>query len=184
MKSRFANKSIDYDGSQLCSHFSYENYGLHGDSIVSFIGACDVNEHMVDLEDKLKSEFIHSDLMLHFIIEHFDDDLEKAFLRKRILISIILEEINKLTKKRGLIRNNNGIYLNDKKLTVAIAAKSPVSTLIHAGINISSKNTPVKTIGLEDLGVNAKILSKEVMKRYCEEIGSVRLSRSKVKGVK
>jgi hypothetical protein len=183
VKNKFINKRIDYTGEQLSSHFAYRNFDLQGDSVVSFIGACDVKEKMVDLEDSKKKEFIHSDLMLHFLAEHFDCDLEKAILRKRLLIAIMLEEICKYTKKRGLIRSNNGIYMKDEKLTVAIATISPVSTLIHAGLNISSKNTPVKTIGLFDLGIKPEMLADKVMKRYCDEMGSAALSKTKVKGV-
>ena len=144
MRSKFIDKTIDYTGEQLRSHYIYETFGLEGDAIIGFIGACRVKEHMVDLSDKLKKEFIRSDRMLHFIIEHFDGDLEKAVLRKRLMVGIILNEIRRNTveiHRNTLYRKENGIYSGNKKLSVAVATASPVSTLIHIGLNISSKNT-------------------------------------------
>ncbi len=183
MKTKFISKALNYDGSQLRSHFAFESFNIVGDSIVSFIGGCEVSSHMVDLADKKKNEFIYSEKMLHFIIEHFDDDLEKAILRKRLLICVIHEELSKLSKKI-FIRKDNGIYFGNKKLTVAIATKSGVSTLIHIALNISSKNTPVKTISLNDLNISAGAFAKTILKRYLDEINSIKISRAKVMSVK
>ena len=177
MKFKFIDKTIDYTGQQLRSHYIFETFGLEGDAIISFTGACDVKEHMVDLCDKVKKEFIKSDKMLHFLIEHFDTDLEKAILRKRLLVSKIGERVN-------CARIDNGLYRGSKKLSVAVATASPVSTLIHIGLNISSKNTPVETIGLEDLGIDPKKLALDVIELYSKEIDSIRQSRCKVMGVK
>ena len=187
MKYKFIDKTTDYTGQQLRSHYIFEQFGLEGDSIVSFIGTCEVKEHMVDLSDKVKKEFIKSDKMLHFLIEHFDSDLEKAVLRKRLLVAVILGQIINIVATphaTSLRRVDNGIYSGTKKLSVAVATASPVSTLIHIGLNISSKNTPVETIGLEDLGIEPKKLALDVIELYCKEMESVRQSRCKVAGVK
>ncbi len=190
MRSKFIDKTIDYTGEQLRSHYIYETFGMEGDAIIGFIGVCRVKEHMVDLSDKLKKEFISSDRMLHFIIEHFDGDLEKAVLRKRLMVSIIGEHISRVRVNdhsplpASLCRRDNGLYIGDKKLSVAVATASPVSTLIHIGLNISSKNTPVKTIGLKDLGIEPKKLALDAIELYRREIDSIRESRCKVAGVK
>ena len=71
MKSLFIKENFKYDGSQLRSLFAYLNYGLLGDSIVSWIGPCNVDfDHMVDGEDLLQKSEIRSDNMVHFIIEN------------------------------------------------------------------------------------------------------------------
>lgn len=184
MQSKFIDKKLDYNGSQLRSHFILEESGLMGDAIVSFAGKCDVKEHMVDLEDSMKKEFIKSDGMLHFIAEHFDGNLERAILRKRILIGIMLEELHKSVKKVSFNRSGNGIYSGEKKLTVSVATASPVSTLIHAGLNITAKGAPVPVACLSEHGIDPKKFANIVLKRYCAEMESVKVSRSKVKGVK
>ncbi len=59
--------------------------------------------------------------------------------------------------------------------------------MIHAGINISSKGTPVPTKGLLDYGMSeANIASfvETVLSRYTEEIKSMRMARCKVRGVR
>ncbi len=184
MKNKFTDKKTDYTGEQLRSHFIYENFDLQGDAIVSFTGGCTVEEHMVDLDDKKKKEFIFSEKMLHFLAEHFDTDLETMVLRKRLFISIMLEELNRLAGKTVFKRKDNGIYEKDKKLSVAVATVSPVSTLMHVGLNILSDNTPIKTSSLSEHKIDPKKFAIIVMKRYCSEMVSVKISRAKVKAVK
>lgn len=184
MKSKFIEKTINYDGSQLRSHFIFENFGIPGDAVISFVGACEVSGNMVDLDDKRKKEFIFSESMLHFLVEHFDENLEKAVLKKRLLISIINEEVSCAAKKNLLMRSGNGLYFGKNKFNVAVATKSCISTLIHVGINISSRNTPVPVIALNDMKINPKELAKIVMNRYIDEINSVKMSLAKVKSVR
>ena len=86
MKSHFHAKKLKYDGSQLRPLFAYENFQISGDSIVAWVGGCDVSlEHMVDFEDKIVKAKIKSDLMLHFIVEYFHSDLFSAVAIQRLL---------------------------------------------------------------------------------------------------
>ena len=39
METLFIKDTIEYDGTQLSSHYAYKNFGLAGDSIVAFIGS-------------------------------------------------------------------------------------------------------------------------------------------------
>lgn len=184
LKSLYINKKIDYDGTQLTSHWILENTQIYGDAIVAFEGKADVNlDHMVDLEDVLEKKHIYSENMLHFLIEHFDDHLELAIIKQRLLISIIKDEIEGLNKSISLIRDGDDLYQEGNKLSVSIATISPVSTLIHIGINISSCNTPVATVGLDDLNISVSGFSDIIMKRYINEMKSIKRARVKVKSV-
>ncbi|AFM41976.1 hypothetical protein Desaci_3069 [Desulfosporosinus acidiphilus SJ4] len=175
---------LDYDGSQLQSLFTYKNFGLMGDSICVFRGKCRVEQNeMVDMEDVAAKDWIYSEDMLHFIVEHFEMDLEKTIIRQRLLIATIKEELEALGVK-SLRRTGDDIYDGDRKLSVSIATLSPVSTLIHCGLNVSNHNTPIPTIGLTDLQVhNIYEFGENVAKRYCDEISSIGLARCKVRGV-
>lgn len=192
MKARFVDKRIKYDGTQLSSHWALKNFDLQGDSIVAFIGPCNVQtEKLVDVIDKKRNQAIFSQEMLHFIAEFFDSDLEKAILRQRILISIIKEILDASipTSAAGwfLVRRGDDIFAlageEKYKLSVSIATTSPVSTLIHVGLNIKSGKAPVPAIGLEELRINPQNLAEEILRSYTEEITSVHLARAKVKGV-
>lgn len=184
MLKKFITKRIDYDGTQLNSHFALLNTGIKGDSIVSFTGSCSVaNDNLVDLEDKVQGCKIVSRLMLHFIVEHFDSDLEKAILRQRLLSAIASEEINRLSKIGPTVRKGDDLYWRGRKLSVSIASLSPVSSVIHMGMNIVSRGTPVRAAGLEDLGINPRKLSNSIMLRYVKEIKSVSEARCKVRPV-
>lgn len=177
---------LKYDGRQLASLWGFRNFGLQGDSIICFRGGCQVDlSEMVDLADVRDNAPIYSEDMLHFIIEHFDMDLEKTVVRQRLFIAIIKEI---LENKKGvtLTRRGDDLYQEGRKLSVSIATASPVSTMIHTGLNISSKNTPVPTIGLTDLGWSsneALPLGQSIAEAYAKETNSIRLARCKVRGV-
>lgn len=183
MKSRFINERIDYTGRELRSHFAYNRFDLAGDSLVAFCGACDVKiDDLVDLADVKAGAGIYSEDMLHFIGEFFYMDLEKAILAQRILIAIIKDEIASVSG-RQLLRKGDDIFDGVAKLSVSIATSSPVSTLLHTGINISSDNTPVKTTGLKDYGIEAASFAEDILNRFENEISDIRFARCKVRGV-
>jgi len=182
MRTEFIGRRIDYDGSQLRSHWAYREFGFPGDIAVAFTGACDVDlSRMVDLADVKKNAPIKSRNMLHFIVEHFDHDLERAILRQLILVSIAAEKLMSLGKK--VERRGNDIYSGKRKLSVSIATLTPVSSVCHLGLNISSSGVPVRAIGLDDLRVNARKFAEYVLSRYAEEIKGAVISRCKVRCV-
>jgi len=184
MKYFIEHNPLNYDGSQLQSLFAYKNFGLMGDSISVFRGSCRVEQNeMVDMEDVLAKDWIYSEDMLHFIVEHFDMDLEKTIIRQRLLIATIKEELEKLGVKT-LSRSGDDLYEGVKKLSVSISTLSPVSTLIHCGLNVSNANTPIPTIGLVNLQIHDVLgFGESVAQHYCNEFLSMRLARCKVRGV-
>jgi uncharacterized protein len=185
MKTFFSETELKYDGTQLRSHFAYDTFNILGDSIVAFIGPCDVKkEHLVDLEDVHQNHFIYSENMLHFIVEHFDGDLKLMIAKQRLLIDLIIQEMNDSADNLNIKRQGDDIYDDMLKLSVSIATSSPVSCLIHTGINISSKNTPVPAVGLDDYNINAHALTTGVLNRYRAEMDSMEKARCKVKATK
>lgn len=180
MKYKFIENKINYNGSELKPLYSYVQHKLHGDSIVSFIGACDVDlEHMVDAEDFVVDAKIKSDEMLHFIVEMFNQNLTTAVSLQRLLVAIaqnlLLEKGNKLQ------RTGDDLYFAEKKLSVSIASCSAVSSQIHLGINIENTGTPVPTCALKDFSIEPVEFSKELMKRFSEEYVSIIEATQKVK---
>lgn len=183
MEYRFLNETIKYDGTQLKSHWIFEQTGIVGDSAVSFIGGADVPlKNMVDLVDVKAKENIYSTSMLHFIVEHFAD-LTSTILRQRLFAAIALEELKKSGQCKNVERNGDDLYDGDKKLSVSIATASPVSSLIHFALNIKSDNTPVPTKGLADYDIDPKKLADSVTKRYIEEMKTIATARCKVRAV-
>ncbi|HBF12164.1 MAG TPA: DUF366 domain-containing protein [Deltaproteobacteria bacterium] len=184
MKTFFIEKETAYDGTQLHSHWVLNQTGIYGDVIAAFIGPARVDlEHMVDLEDVLAKKPIFSHKMLHFIAEHFDDDLEKMILRQRLFISCLQTDLLECLPEEKIIRRGDDLFSEYFKLTVSIATKSSVSTLMHTAINIDSHDTPVPTKGLDDFKLNAQAMARSVMNRYVEELEGVARARAKVKGV-
>ncbi len=187
MIEHFITENITYDGTQLSSLWACRNFGFQGDSVVAFRGPCQVNlTEMVDLEDIRKNAPIYSTDMLHFIVEHFEMDLEKTIFRQRLFIAIIKDVIKEFTGI-DLKRSGDDLFYDENKLSVSIATLSPVSTMIHTGLNISSKDVPVAAVGLADLGVaenQVTHLGEAICGLYVRECDEIRMARCKVRGVK
>jgi len=180
----FINENIKYDGSQLRSHWIFEVTGLLGDSIVAFLGPAEVSsKNLVDLVDATKKENILSPLMLHFIVEHFGSSLVETILKQRLLCAIVAEELSRRIQTRDVERRGDDLYDGDKKLSVSIATISPLSCLIHFGINIKTKGTPLPTKGLADYNIEPQGFADIIMRKYTEEIKSVLAAKCKVRAV-
>lgn len=184
MNATFIPETMTYTGEQLRSHWAYEHYDVQGDSIIAFIGPCDVGlHHLVDLADRKDQKSIYSEEMLHFIVEHYDLDLEKTILKQKLLVTVLMEKLNNRLERDVVHRLGDDLFDGDKKLSVSIATLTPVSTMIHVGINIRSDHTPVPTKGLKDYGVDPRELAEAVMNQYRAEMRMLTVARSKVKGV-
>ena len=185
MKCKFLDKEQKYDGAQLHSHFAYEN-GVKGNSIVCFIGPAEVKEHLVDCEDRLKNDFISSKSMIHFIIEIFDASLREMVVWQRLFITKVVDFL-KDSSIRDVYRRGDDIMINGKKFSVSIATLSPVSGLIHVGLNIEvGDNCPVEAIGIsniDDLRYDKESIAYILMNNFVEEFEDIQNDCYKVKGV-
>jgi hypothetical protein len=182
MQSLFIAQETAYDGRAIDSHWAFRSQGVQGDSIIAFIGPCDVKiAEMVDLADVKANAPIWSSSMAHFIIEHFDRDLEKAVWRQRLLVASVMEGIHRRLGRLCLERRGNDLYDGGRKLNVSIAALTPVSTKIHVGLNVISHGTPVPTVGLADYGIDAPSFAQALMEGYAREFEDVQLDRCKVR---
>ncbi|MGZ3782672.1 MAG: DUF366 family protein [Pseudobdellovibrionaceae bacterium] len=188
MQSRFIEKKFIYDGTQLHSLFAYLEHGILGPSIVSWQGACSISfDHMVDGEDLLAKAIIQGDEMLHFIIEVFDRDLFTAVSLQRLFASIARDylqaQAHSVLGAKSLLRDGDDIYLDDRKLSISIATKSPVSVMVHFAMNITNKGTPVKTLSLEDLKLNPRKTAEDLMAAFQKEFNSILIATQKVRPI-
>jgi uncharacterized protein len=184
MKDIHIDREIRYDGTQLCSHWIYRTTGLLGTAIASFVGPAEVPlAHMVDLVDVREQAPIASKSMLHFLVEHFEENLALAIARQRLLAAIAAEELRSRAEGHAIERRGDDLYEGDRKISVSIATASPVSCLIHFAMNIVSDGTPVPTKGLADYGLDPRVIADAIRKRYCDEIDSMRLAKCKVRAV-
>jgi hypothetical protein len=167
MRSLYIKEKIKFTGEQLEPHWTYKNFDILGDSIIAFVGPCELEEkYIIGVNHLKKKTQIRSEMMLHFLVEHFDLDLEKAILRQKALIYILKDKLNHRLGGDIFQIWGNDIYEKDFKLTIATVTKTPVSTKIHLGINISSKNIPVKAKGLSDYGIDPDDIAEVVMNQY------------------
>lgn len=183
METKFIPGAITYTGEQLRGHHIYKEYGLQGDAVVSFIGAARVEEELVDWVDRRAGAFIYSPRMVHFLVEHFGITLHEGVWRLRSLITLIMEEVCRQNPKASLRRSGNDLFASKRKLSVAIATSSLTSVVMHVGVNILTKGTPVPAIGLKELRISPLSFAKKIMRLYSAEVGKVHYETTKVRGV-
>jgi uncharacterized protein len=189
MKSLFIDKQFAYDGTQLRSLFGYLDHGLLGDSVVAWVGACDIPwEHMVDGEDLREQSPIRGARMLHFIVEMFGQTLSSAVAHQRLLASLagdLLREQIKDEKTRATVRRDgDDIFVLDRKFSISIATVSPTSALIHFAVNCVNDGTPVPTAALSEFGLQAKSFAAELMKRFVREATTIHEATMKVRWIR
>ena len=178
-----ASGPLTYDGSQLRSHWAFMTFGVEGDVIVYFIGPAQLRgDQLVDLADQKSQALIRAANMLHFIAEHFNCDLPSAVLRQHLLCAIAAEVLSRISGTT-IRREGDDLFVDDRKLSVSIATVSPVSALIHLGINIDPAGAPVPAIGLEELGVDSDQAGESIAHAYADEMRQVAAACTKVRWV-
>lgn len=186
MQYMYVDSGAKYDGSQLRSLYSYLNHQVLGDSIVAWVGECDIpTENIVDGEDLLQGSQIRGNQMLHFIVEKFHTPLFAGVVLQRLLATMVRDFIIEkgAAKPEQTQRLGDDIFIDGGKLNISIATQSPTSTLIHFAINVTNEGTPVKTSALEDLGLDSREFADEIGNRFSEEVTSMENASMKVRWV-
>lgn len=183
MKTHWIKKSFKYDGTQLRPLFAYLTEGVLGNSVVSWVGPCDVSlDHMVDGEDILAKSEIRGAEMLHFIFEIFDRDLAAGVFLQRLFASICKDLIEEKSRVR-LFREGDDLYWDQKKLSISIATKSTNSVLVHFAMNVKNEGIPVPACALQEWGVVPQEFAEQAMYRIAKEYQSILEATYKVKVV-
>ena len=182
----FLRKPLAYDGTQIGPLWAYRTFGRQGDSLVAFIGRCAIPaKHMIDQDDVRRGARIASPRMLHFIAEHFDapPDLEKAVLRQRVFAALALDELRARVDSPIRREGDDLFTLKEEKLSISVAAATPVSTKFHFGINVvRATRVGVKTAGLRDLGIEPGPFAEALLESYRREMEGVLDARTRARG--
>jgi hypothetical protein len=149
----FSKKERTYTGAELRPHFLLTELGLKGSAIGAFVGGCWVKtDSMVDWEDRMEGDYIQAKWMVHFIGEFFNMPLTQGVVMQRLIMALLAESLNEQANSK-VQRRGDDLFIGDRKLSVSIMTASPVSCLLHVGINIDPTGAPVSAIGLKELGV-------------------------------
>ena len=155
---RYIQEPMAYNGPELRPHFLLEKWKMRGSALAAFVGPCEVKTgDLVDWEDRLENDFIRAKQMVHFLGEFFGISLSEGVLYQRLFMASAGAEISRATGK-PVSRDGDDLFWFDgkdsRKLSVSIVTASPVSVLLHAGINLDATGAPVKAAGLFDLGMD------------------------------
>ena len=189
---KHVDEIFEYDGSQINPSWAFQEFGIYGSSIVTWIGPVNITpDNLKDFADVGLE--IKSDYMVNFICEFFDQQMRVAYLRQRLLVMIfreILTEYGIQTKREG-----DDIFVDGGKLSISIASISLSSAKIHFALNLEDKGTPsdVETIGLYDIKVNGEQvfnqnnlldLINKTVKNFINELKTIEndISKTKVLG--
>ena len=187
----FYPKEHTYHGPELSPHFILSRFKVEGSCLAAFHGPCMVNtDDLVDWEDRLQGDHIAAKKMIHFLGEFFGITLKEGVWIQRLIVS----ELNSYLLNAGVKvrRSGDDLYVehasadapaSQKKLSVSIVTASPVSVLLHLGINIDSEGAPVNAIGLNDLKIDPMKLTDFILHWFKEEFVSVERACVKVRPV-
>jgi hypothetical protein len=179
----FSATPLAYTGRELRSHFAFDTFGVIGDSAVAFVGPCEVAlTEMVDLVDRNAGAFIRSPLMAHVIVEHFGLALVEAVVRQRLLARLAGDLLREGGAPDVRVRGND-LYAAGRKASVSVATLSPVSALIHFGINVRTEGTPVPAWGLAEARLVPESFARGLIESYARELADIHRAASKVRGV-
>jgi hypothetical protein len=192
---KHVDEIFEYDGSQINPSWAFQEFGIYGSSIITWIGPVNITpDNLKDFADvglEIKSNY-----MVNSICEFFDQqpaNMRVAYLRQRLLVMIfreILTEYGIRTEREG-----DDIFVDGGKLSISIASISLSSSKIHFALNLEDKGTPddVKTIGLYDIKINnqqvfdennlLELITKTV-NRFIDELETIEndISKTKVLG--
>lgn len=164
------DRVVPYTGPELRPHFLRHTFGVIGDGAVAFRGPCEVRgAALVDLEDRDAGDFIKSADMLHVLVEQFDPDLPRTVVLQRLLASIAADAVRERRPDLSVVRRGDDVFVDGGKLSVSIATVSPVSSLIHFGMNIDGAGAPVVVADLNRLGIDPEAFAKDLVTRFAAE---------------
>ena len=107
-----------------------------------------------------------------------------AVARQRLLAALVREVLTDEYGVSGLTREGDDLYLGERKLSISVAVKSPVSGLIHFAMNIDPTDAPVPAVGLRELGLDETAVAASIQAAYVGEIASCEYAASKVRAAK
>lgn len=160
---KHVNEIFEYDGSQINPSWAFQEFGIYGSSIITWIGPVNITpDNLKDFADvglEIKSNY-----MVNFICEFFDQqppNMRIAYLRQRLLVMIFREILTDYGVKTT--REGDDIFVEGRKLSISIASVSLSSAKIHFALNLEDKGTPddVDTIGLYDIEVDGRQIFTE-----------------------
>jgi len=179
-----SKQKLDYFGPELRPHFVLSHFKIEGSVLVCFRGGCEVKtDHLVDWEDRLQNDFIRAKEMVHFLGEFFGITLKEGIWIQRLIVSEF--ESSLLRRGVSVIRDGDDLFVQGKKLSVSIVTASPVSVLLHLGLNVDPEGAPVSAIGLKEIFEESQIdeVIHEVVGRFEKEYASVNRAAVKVRPV-
>lgn len=189
----FSEKERPYTGPELRPHFLLTELGVRGSALAAFVGPCEVKtEHLVDWEDRLVSDFIRAKRMVHFLGEFFGMTLREGVLVQRWLVAKAAEELSTELRDLGsaarIRRDGDDLFVTvpgkaERKLTVSIVTASPVSILLHLGVNIDPTGAPVAAVGLAELGIDASKWTARFLELFQQEWVGINWACAKVRPV-
>jgi uncharacterized protein len=147
-------------------HWALLRFDLWGNSMVIFKGQMKIDQKdMIDLKEFKRGALFPKGEMLHFVIEHFDDDTEKGVLRQNILVNIAEEKLSHRLSGRRIIRWGDDLYDEDRRITLTAVSKTPVSVKIHFGLCIETDSEAGYT-GLKEYDLDVHELAEVVGNQY------------------
>lgn len=177
LETRLEERERAYTGAELRPHFLLTELGLRGHALGAFVGPCSVRtEQLVDWEDRLQGDRIEARRMVHFLGEFFGIGLREGVVLQRLFMAMVGASV-------GGARRGDDVFVGDRKLTVSIVTASPVSVLLHAGVNVDPSGAPVPAVGLSELRIEERAWARGLLDAFRDEWSGLDWACAKVRPV-
>jgi len=175
LKKHLVPEQLEFDGHQLDSGWARESFALDGESIVAFVGPFDPESGIVTFPSAC--QIFRKRRMLHLVVEHLHDDLEKLRLQQRLLLCVLKDKLDHRLKGDLVQRWDEELFHESTQITVSTSMLTTSSAVIYTGVNIQGGDSESKLWGLEDGGIDALELAQVVVDQYVFEIEGTRRQR-------
>lgn len=183
-----------YDGSLIHQRFAYrffrdQVYPLG--NIVAFRGSMEVKENLVDLEDALNNDFIHSEDAIQFVWELPNIDRFAGVCFQRLFNTNVANILHRHTglpievngddiKVNKEFTGAGGIIVPKGKASVSICHEVNGANLGHLGINIKAgSKAPVFAYSTEMDDETIKLFARDVITSFYEMLDDIFIATSK-----
>jgi hypothetical protein len=183
-----------YDGSQIHSRLAYKCFRdkvVPIGNIVAFRSPTTVTTNLIDLEDAITKDYIHSADMINFCFELPLSNLWGGVAFQRLYNSMIADVLAKTIQAPIEVSGDDifvckeftqgGIIQTRGKASVSIVCERQGAILGHTGINIvAGKEAPAFAYSTNMTNEQAEKFMKECIEVFYRTVNSVFIATSKV----
>ena len=172
LQKQLLSEQVAFDGHQLEAGWTGEDLGLQGEGIVAFIGSFQPDPQII--EPPSSWEAFRDREMLHLVVAHGHDDLEKLRLQQHLLLNVLKEKLNHRLRGDLVQRWGCDLFYESAQVSVSTTLLTVSSAIIYVGITLTGDQQNEKSWGIRQGAIDPLELAEVVMDQYIFEVENTR----------